>query len=108
MKANIQKAIDLYNEGKKYSTSTSIDEDTILAGYGKLDYDFEFPLPPSLIIKEFGTTSWDEYFENKGYYRWRSTHKESGAVSIMPRMTIEQVEETRQLKGNENYIIERI
>lgn len=108
MKDNIKVAVDRYNNGEKYSTSTSIDEDTILAGYGKLDYDFEFPLPPSLIIKEFGTLSWDEYFENKGLYRWKSTHKESGAVSFMPRMTIEQAEETRQLKGNENYIIERI
>lgn len=54
-----------YNKGEQFFTSTSIDEDTILAGYGKLDYDFEFPLPYFLIKMIYGTLSWGEYLKNK-------------------------------------------
>lgn len=62
---NEEIAIAKYNKGIPPSVSTFIDEDTIVLGYGKLDYDFEFPLPNSIIIKEYGTTSWAEYFKKK-------------------------------------------
>lgn len=58
-------AINKFENGKKYSCSTFIDEDTIIAGYGNLDIDFEYPLPPDYIKKIFGTTSWTEYLKNK-------------------------------------------
>ncbi len=59
-------ALEMYNRGKKWSCSTSIDEDTILMGYGSLgSTDFEFPLPSFIVIKEFGTESWIEYLKNK-------------------------------------------
>ena len=47
-----------YENGEKWNCSIFIDEDTIIAGYGKLDLDFEFPLPTSTIIKLYGTNSW--------------------------------------------------
>lgn len=56
-----QEAMRRYNLGQHYSCSTFIDEDTIVAGYGKLDYDFEFPLPTKLIKEIYGTTSWSEW-----------------------------------------------
>lgn len=108
IKDRTEKAIERYNNGEKYSISTSIDEDTILAGYGNLDYDFEFPLPPSIIEKEFGTTSWGTYFENKGMYRWISTHNETKQQSILARYTEAEIEEIKKLPGNENFTIERI
>jgi len=55
------KAVEKYNAGEKWSVSTFIDEDTIIAGYGELYHDFEFPLPNDIIRKEYGTTSWSEY-----------------------------------------------
>lgn len=54
-----------HNKGEQYSVSTSIDGETILAGYGILDYDFEFPLPNFVIKMEFGTLSWNEYLKIK-------------------------------------------
>jgi hypothetical protein len=36
--------------GQSFSVSSHIDEDTFVAGYGKLDYDFEFPLPDVYIM----------------------------------------------------------
>lgn len=65
MTQNEKIAVDRYNSGEIPNVSTFIDEDTIILGYGKLDYDFEFPLPNSIIIKDYGTTSWTEYFDNK-------------------------------------------
>ncbi len=57
-------ALEMYNKGKRWSCSTSIDEDTILMGYGQLSStDFEFPLPSDIILKEFGTHSWSEYLK---------------------------------------------
>lgn len=59
-------AVILFCLGVKCNVSESIDEDTIIAGYGKLyEYDFEYPLPRWIIIKMFGTTSWDEYIIRK-------------------------------------------
>lgn len=54
-------AIKRFKKGKKFSVSVFIDEDTIIAGYGHLDYDFEFPLPASYIKEIYKTTSWSEY-----------------------------------------------
>lgn len=71
--SNEEIAINIYNNGQTYSVSTFIDEDTIVAGCGKLDYDFEFPLPNEIIIKEYGTTSWWEYFNRRGLYQWLIT-----------------------------------
>lgn len=48
---------------EQFSVSEFIDEDTIIAGYGKMDYDFELPLPKTYIIQIFGTTSWKKYFD---------------------------------------------
>lgn len=61
-----QEAIRRFQNGEKYSTSTFIDEDTIVAGYGQLDdksnpYDFKFPLPSVYIKHIFGTTSWETF-----------------------------------------------
>jgi hypothetical protein len=53
-------AQERYDNGEKPSISTFIDEDTIIMGYGKLDYDFEFPLPMETIKKIHGTISWSE------------------------------------------------
>lgn len=54
-------AVQRFLNGEKFSVSTSIDEDTILAGYGELNYDFEFPLPSVVIKQVYGTTSWNTY-----------------------------------------------
>jgi len=51
-------AVFLYELGIKHSCSTFIDEDTIIAGYGDLNFDFTYPLPKEYIIKIYGTTSW--------------------------------------------------
>jgi hypothetical protein len=32
---------------------------------GQTKMPYEFPLPNSIIIKEYGTTGWAEYFKNK-------------------------------------------
>ncbi len=58
-------ALERYNKGEEFSVSCFIDEDTIIMGYGNLDYDFEFPLPSSIVIKVYGTQSWSEYFKLK-------------------------------------------
>lgn len=60
-------AINKFENGEKHHCSTFIDEDTIIVGYGKLDYDFQYPLPPDYIKKIYGTTSWKEWLKNKGY-----------------------------------------
>lgn len=61
---NEEIAIERYNKGEKFLVSTFIDEDTIIAGYGDLNIDFEFSLPPQIIYKIYGTTSWTEYLTN--------------------------------------------
>ena len=52
-----------YNAGEPHHCSTSIDEDTIIAGYGELGYDFEYPLSNEIIRKIYGTNSWHEYLK---------------------------------------------
>lgn len=59
-----QEAIRRFQNGEKWSCSSFIDEDTIVAGYGQLDhksnpYDFEFPLPTVYIKAIYGSTSWN-------------------------------------------------
>lgn len=57
-------AIRRFQNGERISTSTFIDEDTIVAGYGGLDgYDFKYPLPSVYIRQIFGSTSWNEVFK---------------------------------------------
>lgn len=56
-------AQERYDKGEKPYISTFIDEDTIIMGYGKLDYDFEFPLPVETVKKIHGTTSWRELMQ---------------------------------------------
>ena len=52
MTAEETKAMKLFNSGRKYSCSTHIDEDTIVAGYGKLEcHGFEYPLPNFKLIE---------------------------------------------------------
>ena len=45
----------------EYRCSTFIDEESIIAGYGKLNYDFKYPFPRWLILKVWGTTSWKNF-----------------------------------------------
>lgn len=54
-------AIRRFGLGEPFSVSEFIDEDTIIAGYGSLRVDFEFPLPVTYIKHLFGTTSWAEW-----------------------------------------------
>lgn len=59
-------ALIRYNNGEDYHTSTFIDEDTIIAGYGGLDgLDFKYPLPFFLIKMIYGTLSWSEYLNKR-------------------------------------------
>ncbi len=59
-----QEAVRRFQLGEPYMVSEFIDEDTIIAGYGKLDYDFEFPLPRVYIKQIYKTTSWSQRFKN--------------------------------------------
>lgn len=54
-------AIKKFQNGDSPSVSEFIDEDTIIAGYGQLGIDFEYPLPRVYIKQIYGTTSWSEY-----------------------------------------------
>jgi len=60
-------ALFFYYTGKKYWSSTFIDEDTITAGYGKLDNIgmFEYPLPDYLIKRIWGYNTWSEFMKNR-------------------------------------------
>lgn len=58
-------AIIRHNSGEPHNCSTSIDEDTIIAGYGELSYDFEFPFSNEMIHTIYGTNSWNEYNKMK-------------------------------------------
>jgi hypothetical protein len=58
-------AQERYDNGEAPKISTFIDEDTIIMGYGNLDYDFEFPLPMETIRKIHGTTSWSKLLKMK-------------------------------------------
>lgn len=58
-------AILLYYLGIKPTISTFIDEDTITAGYGKLDHIgwFEYPLPRRLVKRIMRYNTWSERAE---------------------------------------------
>lgn len=94
MEENEKIAVERYNKGEKYSTSSFIDDDTIIAGYGNLDYDFEYPLPKYIIEDIFGTTSWREYLKLKGLHKYKTVNKE-GKVAITPYLTNEQAEQMK-------------
>lgn len=99
-----QIALDRYNKGEKYTISTFIDEDTIILGYGELSYDFEFPLPAFIAVKEFGTQSWEQYFRNKGLFNWIIVNKTTGEESLLGiRKTEIEIEELKKLEGNDNF-----
>jgi hypothetical protein len=55
-------AVIMFLFGKKPSYSTFIDEETITAGYGRLDAIgiFKYELPKKYIKKIFKTTKWAE------------------------------------------------
>lgn len=95
-------AQERYEAGEQYSVSISIDEDSILAGYGNLlSYDFEFPLPDETIIKIFGTTSWDKYYELKGLHRWNCINKTTNEVTPLGiRKTEEEMKLLREINPN--------
>lgn len=95
-------AVNRYESGEKHSTSCFIDDDTIIAGYGELDYDFEFQLPTIIIKDIYGTTSWSEYFKNKGLNRYK-TISDKGVVSITPYLNKEEIENLKN--DNPNYQI---
>ena len=103
---NTKIALERYNSGEPYFTSTFIDEDTILAGYGNLDYDFEFSLPREIIIKEFGTTSWREYFKLKGLFSCVSTCKSTGKQSLIQYINEEEFKTL--VKENPNFDITKL
>ncbi len=93
-----------YENGEQPSISTFIDEDTIIMGYGKLDYDFEFPLPFETIRQIHKTTSWSEKFKKEGYNRYITTNKETQEQCILGWCKEETVEQYR--KENPNHLIE--
>lgn len=101
-----QIALERYNNGEKYLVSTFIDEDTIILGYGKLDMDFEFPLPAYITVKEFGTQSWTEYFKLKGLNKYLVTNLETNEKSITPYFTREEFFKHKEL--NLNHVFEII
>lgn len=93
-------ALEKYNKGEKFSVSTFIDEDTIILGYGKSDYDFEFPLPAHITVKEYGTQSWSEYFRQKGVNKYIATNLKTLEKSITPYFTREEFLEFVGLNPN--------
>ena len=102
-----QIALNRYLNGEKYSVSTFIDEDSIVAGYGRLDLDFEFPLPSEIIRMEHGTLSWTEWFKLKGYYRYKMTNKSDKSYSsVSPLYNEEELAESKVL--NPNFTFEKI
>ena len=59
-------AVAMYSIGKKPACSTLIDEVSITAGYGKLNFngDFQYDLPSWCVRKLFkGCTKWNDYLE---------------------------------------------
>jgi hypothetical protein len=106
MTQNEQIALERYNNGESFSSSTFIDEDTIILGYGNLDYDFEFPLPSYITVKEYGTQSWTEYFRNKDLNKYITTNKDTKETSISPYLNNIEFEAYKIL--NPNFIFEKI
>lgn len=102
---NEEIAIAKYNKGIPPSVSTFIDEDTIILGYGKLDIDFEFPLPAHITVKEYGTQSWAEYFRLKGLNKYLATNTETKETSITPYFTREEFFKNQELNPNFTYQI---
>lgn len=102
MKDKFVVAQERYEAGEQYNVSTSIDEDSILAGYGNLlSYDFEYPLPDETIIKLFGSTSWDEHFKLKGLYHWNCINKTTNEVTLLGmRKTEEEMKLMREINPN--------
>jgi hypothetical protein len=98
-------ALKRYQNSEKPFVSTFIDEDTIIVGYGKLDYDFEYPLPSNIIKDIYGTTSWDEWFKLKGLHRYETINKE-GVVTLTPYISHDQVEHIKN--NNPDYQIIKI
>ena len=84
MEENKKIALERYFKGEQYNVSTFIDEDTIIMGYGELDYDFEYPLPKGIIINEYGTTSWREWFDMKGYHQYLTINNKTKEKAITP------------------------
>lgn len=95
METNEQIALEKYNKGEQYNVSTFIDEDTIIAGYGKLDYDFEFPLPTSVVKEIYGTTSWKQYFVNLGVHQYLIINMSTGEEAISPYLNEDELIEMR-------------
>jgi hypothetical protein len=100
---NYDVALEKYSKGIAPSVSTFIDEDTILLGYGELDYDFEFPLPKNIIIKEYGTTSWNEYFKLKGLNKYLITNLETEEQSISPYLSERDLIESMMINEGFKY-----
>ena len=100
-------ALRRYEMGEQPNVSTSIDDDTILMGYGQLDYaDFEFPLPIEKIIEIHGTTSWSQKFKNMGLKRYISINEEEKEECILGWLTEAQVTKIR--KDNPDFTIKEI
>ena len=87
MKTKEQIAIEKFNKGEEPFVSTFIDEDSIIMGYGDLNYDFEYPLPDYIIISKYGTTSWSEFFNNKGVFQYEVINNQTLESSITHYMT---------------------
>lgn len=103
-KQSEKEAMKRYNRGEQYSTSTSIDEDTILAGYGQLGYtEFEFPLPNSIIVQIYGTNSWRQWFFNKGLHQYLTINRRDKIESVSPYWTEEEFEKHKKLNPNSTF-----
>lgn len=91
-------ALERYNNGEEYSVSTSIDEDSIIAGYGELGYtEFEFPLPIYKIIEIYGTTSWKQHLKNKNINQYLTINNQNKIESISPYWTDEEFQKHKEL-----------
>jgi len=94
-----QIALDMLNSGKEYSVSTFIDEESILAGYGNLNIDFEYPLPHYKILEIFGASTWEGHWTTKGFHQYKVTNLETGEASLTPYFTTEDFDEHVKLNG---------
>lgn len=106
MDKNEEIALERYNSAEQYSTSCFIDDDTIIAGYGKLDYDFEFPLPVEKIKEIYGTNSWNTYFEMNNILKYAMYSKDTSEyLGDYPfLLSFEELEEIRKNNPDINFI----
>lgn len=101
-----QIALERYNSGEQHNVSTFIDEDTIIDGYGKLDYDFEFPLPVDKIKEIYGTNSWSTYFEINNIHKYKMYSKDTNEYLGEYPLFLDNIklEEVRKINPTINFV----